>query len=185
MLWASPASVAPPVPGRSSQTFAENMSLRSQSMICRPMAFTAKDRLLPQTIWRGRDFQPENGVMTDPIDIDTMREGIASEHGIPSGVRPLPEKYIPEPRLDMISGSPNPALASTRQERMKSSRMNSTLQKSSQTQATFHAPSDYKRKSANRAIDLTLHRRHVRCYGLRPHLPRHRFRAGHRRRSPK
>ena len=126
---------------------------------------------------------PKSSVMTDPIVIDTMREGIASEHGIPSGVRPLPEKYIPEPRLYMISGSPNPALASTRQERMKSSRMNSTLQKSSQTQATFHAPSDYKRKSANRAIDLTLHRRHVRCHGLRPHLPRHRFRAGHRRRS--
>ena len=127
---------------------------------------------------------PKSSVMTDPIVIDTMREGIASEHGIPSAVRPLPEKYIPESRPEMISESSYPVLASTRQERMKSSRINSTLQESSQTQATFHAPSDHERKSANRAINLTLHRCHARCYGLRPHLSRHRFRAGHRRRSP-
>lgn len=169
----------------SSGTFAKIMSLRSQRKNCRLNDFCESDCVMPQNMRRGRGFHPKNGAMTDPIAIDTMSEGMASENRFPSGVRPLPEKYIPEPRPEMISGSPDLVLASRRQKRIHSSRMNSTLQEPSQTQATFHASPDHERKSANRAIDLTLHQRHARCYGLRPHLSRHRFRAGHRRRSQK
>jgi len=139
---------------RSLGTFARIMSLRSQRMNYSSDDLCESDCAMPRNIWRGRGFPPKNGAMTDPTDIATMREGMASEHRIPSGVRPIQEEYIPDPRPEMISGSPNPVLASRRQKRKNSSRMNSTLQRFSQTQATFHAPSDHERKYANRPMHL-------------------------------
>ena len=54
-------------------------------------------------------------------------------------------KNTPEARLEMISGFPNPALATVRLKRGYSRKMNSTLQRSARAQATFQAPSDHER----------------------------------------
>jgi len=67
---------------------------------------------------------------------------------------PFHSRNIPEPRPDMISGFPNPALATGRPKRRYSRKMISTLQRSERAQATFHAPSDHEGKCANRAVQL-------------------------------
>ena len=81
-------------------------------------------------------------------------------------------KNIPEPRLAMISGFSIPVFATIRPKRENSSNMQpeANVERSRFThfdqrrqlaatsqgpaQATFHAPSDHKRKSANRAVQL-------------------------------
>ena len=142
------------------------MSLRSQRKSCSPTALRAKDRPTPQTIWRGRGFQPENGVMTDPFGSDKNRELILSEHWMSTGIRPVSEKVL----LPIVNRAPG---------------TNDRHQEEAETHELRLDAMEATSKNANRAIDLTLHRCHARCYGLRPHLSRHRFRAGHRRRSLK
>jgi len=134
-------------------------------MICKPTASCGKDHHLPQTIWRGRAFQLENGVMTDPFESDKKRELILSEHWMSTGIRPVSEKVL----LPIVNRAPG---------------TNDRHQEEAETHELRLDAMGATRKNANKVIDLTLHRRHARCYGLRPHLPRHRFRAGHRRRSP-
>ena len=83
-------------------------------------------------------------------------------------------KMIPEARLEMISGCPNPTLATARPKRENPTSMQpqadvdrsrfphfdqrrqlaATLQRSARAQATFHAPSDHKRKYANKLVQL-------------------------------
>ena len=65
-------------------------------------------------------------------------------------------KNIPEARRDMISGFPNPAVATVRPKRGYSRMMKqpSTLQRSARAQATFHAISDHEENIANRAVQL-------------------------------
>jgi hypothetical protein len=70
------------------------MSLRSQKMIHNPNAFRARDCHLPQTIWRGRVFRPENGVMTAPDRSDENRELMPCEHWMSSVVRPISERVL-------------------------------------------------------------------------------------------
>jgi hypothetical protein len=148
----------------SSGTFADNMSLRSQSMMHNPSAFREKYHLLPQTIWRGHDLQPVNSEMTAPDRSEEDRELILSEHWMSSVVRPISERVL-LPTVNRMPGT------------------NDRHQEEAETQATFHAALNHQSNKANRAIDLTLHRCHAGCYGLRPHPSRHRFRARHRRRS--
>jgi len=70
-------------------------------------------------------------------------------------------KIIPEARREMISGFPNPALATVRPKIGYSRKMQqpTTLQKSSRPQATFHAQSDHERKCANGTSEPTHARR--------------------------
>jgi len=74
-------------------------------------------------------------------------------------------KNIPESRREMIYDFLIPALATARPKRRYSRKMQqpSTLQKSSRTQATFHAPSDHERKCANRAVQLIAGRSNFRA----------------------
>jgi hypothetical protein len=63
-------------------------------------------------------------------------------------------KNIPEARREMISGFPNPALATLRRKREYPSKMKqaSTLQRAARAQASFHAPSDNEWIYANRPV---------------------------------
>jgi len=67
---------------------------------------------------------------------------------------PCHSKNIPEARLEMISRFPIPALATRRPEMRYSRKMNSTLQRPAQAQASFHALPDHEGKYANRAVQL-------------------------------
>ena len=85
--------------------------------------------------------------------------------GIPHRRAIVHSRNIPEARREMISGFPIPALATRRQIRGYSRRMNSTLQRSARPQATFHAPSDHEGICANRAVQLIAGRHHFRAEG--------------------
>jgi hypothetical protein len=110
------------------------------------------------TAWHVKKIYPEAELTTI---VETDRH--ASRH----------REYIPEPRLEMISGFPNPALATRRWRR-------------TQTQARFHATPDHENKMANRPMDLTTMPSALLARRLRSSLwCQKRVVAGHRGRSAK
>jgi len=108
-------------------------------------------------------------------DVMTIRTTEASQQeypetaitttGIPDRRAIIHSRNIPEARRDMISGFPNPVLATLRPKSGYSRKMNSTLQRSARAQATFYASLDHEGKCANRAVQLIAGRHHFRAEG--------------------
>jgi len=148
-----------------------------------------RQKYMPPATPHFESHAPRQGIWCDAMTIRTT-ECLQQEYpeaGITATAMPdrrdsCHSKNIPEPRAEMISGCPNPALATARLKREYSSRMKpqaaiqlrrskakrntiSSLRDQKQAQATFHAIPDHEGKCANRAVQLIAGRHHFRAEG--------------------
>jgi|GEM_PF-1527024 len=120
-----------------------------------------RQKYMPPAMAHFESHTPRQGIWRDAMTIRTTEarqleypEAEITATAKPDRRDPSHSKHIPEAPLEMISGIPIPVLATRRLKMRYFKKMNSTLQRPAQAQASFHAIPDHEGKYANRAVQL-------------------------------